>query len=161
VDGIDNSIVMTYEDVLNESPPAFKQAVIIGGGATGLEIALHLAEYGCHVSVVEMLAKIGKGLEAMTKKILLAKLKDNNVNILTKTQLKRIEDSGAVVARNDGTEILLEAERIILATGTRPCNHLYKKIKSLGYETHQIGDCLETRSAKAAIYESAVLGRSL
>ena len=161
VDGVDNSIVMTYEDVLNEAPPAFKQAVIIGGGATGLEIALHLTEYGCHVSVVEMLAKIGKGLEAMTKKILLAKLKDNNVNILTKTQLKRIEDNGAVVASIDGNEILLEAERIILAAGNRPCNRLYEKVKSLGYETHQIGDCLETRSAKAAIYESAVLGRRL
>ena len=161
VDGIDSSIVMTYEDVLNEAPPAFKQAVIIGGGATGLEIALHLAENGCRVSVVEMLAKIGKGLEAMTKKILLAKLKDKNVNILTKTQLKRIEDNGAVVASIDGNEIMLEAERIILAAGNRPCNRLYEKVKSLGYETHQIGDCLETRSAKAAIYEGAVLGRSL
>ena len=161
VEGIDNSIVITYEDVLNESPPAFKQAVIIGGGATGLEIALHLSEYGCRISVVEMLAKIGEGLEYMTKKILLAKLKDKNVNIMTKTQLKRVEDNGAVVASSDGIETLLEAERIILAAGTRPCNRLYQKVKSLGYETHQIGDCLETRSAKAAIYESAVLGRSL
>ena len=161
VDGIDSSIVMTYEDVLNEAPPAFKQAVIIGGGATGLEIALHLAEYGCRVSVVEMLAKIGKGLEAMTKKILLGKLKEYNVKIMTGTKLTRVTSAGAVVSLSDGTEQLIEAETVIFATGTRPCNRLYEKVKSLGYETHQIGDCLETRSAKAAIYEGAVLGRSL
>jgi 2,4-dienoyl-CoA reductase-like NADH-dependent reductase (Old Yellow Enzyme family)/thioredoxin reductase len=161
VDGINSSIVMTYEDVLNEAPPYFRQAVIIGGGATGLEIALHLAEYGCRVSVVEMLAKIGKGLEAMTKKILLGKLKEYNVKIMTETKLTRVTSTGAAVTLIDGTEQLIEAETVIFATGTRPCNRLYEKVKSLGYETHQIGDCLETRSAKAAIYESAVLGRSL
>jgi NADPH-dependent 2,4-dienoyl-CoA reductase/sulfur reductase-like enzyme len=161
VDGIDRPIALTYEDVLNETPPHFKKAVVIGGGATGLEMALHLADYGCRVSVVEMLAEIGSGLESMTKKILLGKLKENNVKIMTETELIRVESAGAVVARSDGTELLVEAERVIFATGTRPCNRLYKKVKSLGYETHQIGDCLETRSAKAAIFESAVLGRSL
>ncbi len=161
VDGIDSSIVMTYEDVLIEAPPSFKQAVIIGGGATGLEIALHLAEYGCRVSVVEMLAKIGKGLESMTRKILLGKLKEYNVKIMTETKLIRVVSAGAAVARSDGTELLIEAETVIFATGTRPCNRLYEKVKSLGYETHQIGDCLETRNAKAAIYESAVLGRRI
>ena len=57
--------------------------------------------------------------------------------------------------------MLIEAERVILATGTRPCNHLYQKAKSPGYEIHRIGDCLEVRNTKAAIYEGAVLGRSL
>jgi 2,4-dienoyl-CoA reductase-like NADH-dependent reductase (Old Yellow Enzyme family)/thioredoxin reductase len=161
VDGINSSIVMTYEDVLNEATPSFRQAVIIGGGATGLEIALHLAEYGCRVSIVEMLAKIGKGLEAMTKKILLGKLKEYNVKIMTETKLTRVTSAGAAVTLSEGTEQLIEAEKVIFATGARPCNRLYEKVKSLGYETHQIGDCLETRSAKAAIYEGAVLGRSL
>jgi pyruvate/2-oxoglutarate dehydrogenase complex dihydrolipoamide dehydrogenase (E3) component len=108
-----------------------------------------------------MLAKIGKGLEAMTKKILLGKLKEYNVKIMTETELIGVKSTGASVALRDGTELLIEAETVIFATGTRPCNRLYEKVKSLGYETHQIGDCLETRSAKAAIYESAVLGRSL
>jgi pyruvate/2-oxoglutarate dehydrogenase complex dihydrolipoamide dehydrogenase (E3) component len=161
VAGIDRDIVLTYEDVLNGNPPDFKKAVIIGGGATGLELALHLAEYGCAVSVVEMLAKVGIGLESMTRKILLAKLKEARVKIMNETRLIRIEDDGAVVARNDGTEQMLEAEKVILAVGNRPLNQLYEKIKSLGYETYQIGDCLETRSAKAAIYDSAVLGRSI
>jgi 2,4-dienoyl-CoA reductase-like NADH-dependent reductase (Old Yellow Enzyme family)/pyruvate/2-oxoglutarate dehydrogenase complex dihydrolipoamide dehydrogenase (E3) component len=161
VAGIDRDIVLTYEDVLNGNPPDFKKAVIIGGGATGLELALHLAEYGCAVNVVEMLAKVGIGLESMTRKILLAKLKESRVKIMTETRLIRIEDGGAVVARSDGTEQMLEAEKVILAVGNRPLNQLYEKIKSLGYETYQIGDCLETRSAKAAIYDSAVLGRSI
>jgi pyruvate/2-oxoglutarate dehydrogenase complex dihydrolipoamide dehydrogenase (E3) component len=73
----------------------------------------------------------------------------------------RIESTGAVVSGSDGSEMLIEAEKVILATGTRPRNELYQKVKSLGYETHQIGDCLETRNVRAAIYESAVLGRKI
>jgi 2,4-dienoyl-CoA reductase (NADPH2) len=49
----------------------------------------------------------------------------------------------------------------LIAVGTRPNNWLYDKIKSMGIEIHQIGDCLEPRSAKDAIYESAVLGRKI
>ena len=61
----------------------------------------------------------------------------------------------------DDEELILEAERVVLTIGNRPDNGLYDKIKALGYEIHQIGDCLEPRSAKAAIYEGAVLGRAI
>ena len=161
VDGINSAIIMTYEDALSGVPPSFKNAVIIGAGATGLELALYLSEHGCRVNVVEMRAEIGCGLESMTKKILLAKLKAHSVSIWNETHLIRIESTGAVVSGSDGSETLIKAEKVILATGTRPQNELYQKVKSLGYETHQIGDCLETRSAKEAILEGAILGRKI
>jgi hypothetical protein len=80
---------------------------------------------------------------------------------MTETHLVRVEDNGAVVANADNPEQFINAEKVVIAIGTRADNRLYKKIKSLGYQIHQIGDCLEPRSAKAAIYESAVLGRSI
>jgi len=161
VEGIDNDIVFTYEDVLNGDYPTYKKAVVIGGGPTGLEIALHLAEYGCSMTVVEMLPKIGSGLEAMTKKILLQKLKEYNVQIMTETRLSKIEDDGVSVVDKDGMKLFIEAEKVVIAIGTRPYKELYEKIKSLGYEIHQIGDCLEPGTAKTAIFESAVLGRKI
>jgi pyruvate/2-oxoglutarate dehydrogenase complex dihydrolipoamide dehydrogenase (E3) component len=161
VNGIDKDIVLTYEDVLNDDRPSYKKAVVIGGGPTGLELALHLAEYGCSLTVVEILPKIGSGLEAMTKKILLQKLKEHNVQIMTETRLALIEDDGVSVVDKDGMKLFIEAQKVIIAIGTRPDKSLYDKIKSLGYEIHQIGDCLEPRTAKVAIFESALLGRKL
>jgi NADPH-dependent 2,4-dienoyl-CoA reductase/sulfur reductase-like enzyme len=161
VEGIEKDIVLTYEDVFNAAPPEFKNVVIVGGGPTGLELALHLTEYGCSVSIVEMLPKLGNDLEAMTKKIILKHLKEKKVTLMTDTKLSKIEDNGVVVFNKDNRHKFIAAERIVIAIGTRPDTRLYDKIKSLGYEVHQIGDCLEPRSAKDAIYESAVLGRRI
>jgi 2,4-dienoyl-CoA reductase (NADPH2) len=161
VEGIDKNIVITYEDVLDGGPPPYKKVVIIGGGATGLELALHLAEYGCSATVIEMLPKIGNGLEAMTKKIILKQLKEKNVRIMTDTKLSKIEDTGVVVINKEDRKHFIETEKVVIAIGTRPDTRLYNKIKSLGYEIHQVGDCLEPRNAKEAIYDSAVLGRRI
>jgi 2,4-dienoyl-CoA reductase-like NADH-dependent reductase (Old Yellow Enzyme family)/thioredoxin reductase len=161
VEGIDNDIVLTYEDVLIGGSPPFKNVVVIGGGPTGLELALHLAEYGCKTTVVEMLPKIGRGLEAMTKKIILKQLKKHNTTILSDTRLIKIEENGVIVASKGRPPQFIETDKVVIAIGTRPDTRLYDKIKSLGYKLYQIGDCLEPRNAKEAIYESAVLGRRL
>jgi len=161
VEGIDKDIVLSFEDVLNGGSFDFKSVVIVGGGPTGLELALHLSEHEISVSVIEMLPQAGKGLEAMTKKIILTRLKENNVAISTDTRLLKIEDDGAVVANQDNQELFIKADKVVIATGTRPNTRLYDQIKTFGFEIHQIGDCLEPRSAKDAIYESAVLGRRI
>jgi 2,4-dienoyl-CoA reductase-like NADH-dependent reductase (Old Yellow Enzyme family)/thioredoxin reductase len=161
VAGIDHDIVLTYEDVLDGGSPAYKSVVVIGGGPTGLEMALYLAEYGCVVTVVEMLPKIGSGLEAMTKKIILNRLKKLHVTILTDTRLLKINENGVAVADKDHDQQFIEADKVVIAIGTRPDTRLFNSIKSLGYQIFQVGDCLETRNAKEAIYESAVLGRRI
>ena len=161
VDGIDKEIVISVDEALNGSQEKMEKTVVIGGGSTGCEVALHLSENGCHVTIVEILPKIGAPLESITKKLLIRKLKDNNVEIRTGSKLIRVEDNGAVIAGEDDTQVFIEASKVVAAVGSKPDNRLYDQIKSLGYEIYQIGDCLEPRSAKAAIYEGGVLGRSI
>ena len=161
VEGIDKPIVFPMDQALNHSSRmGSKKAVVIGGGAIGCEVALHLSEKGCDVTIVEMLPKIGARLESMTKKIFIRKLVDNGVAIKTGFKLIRVEDNGVVVA-NGKEEVFIEADAVVIAVGSRPDDRLYSQIKEAGYEIHQIGDCLEPRSAKSAIYEGAVLGRSI
>lgn len=161
VEGIEKHNVVTFSEVLHGDLPLKGKTVVIGGGATGCELALHLSENGCPVTIVEMLPRVGERLETMTRKLLLMKLKENGVQIKTEFKLSRVEDSGVIVTGKDDEELFLEAERVVISIGNRPDNRLYDQIKPLGYEVRRIGDCLEPRSAKAAIYESAVLGRSL
>ncbi|MDY6791964.1 MAG: FAD-dependent oxidoreductase [Thermodesulfobacteriota bacterium] len=161
VEGIENEIVVPIHAVLNRDRPLCKKTIIIGGGAAGCEIALHLSECGSLVTMVEILPKIGGDLETMTKKILVQKLKEHNVQIKTESKLSRIENNGVVITDQNQKETFIETQRVVIAIGYRSDNRLYDQIRSLGYETHRIGDCLEARSAKEAIYEGMALGCSI
>ncbi len=161
VEGIDKPNVVGYADVLSRDIRVREKTVVVGGGPTGCEVALHLSGHGCPVTIVEMLPKIGTRLESMTRKILLKKLKENKVRIVTECKLSKVEDKGVILTGGDDKELFVDAERIVITIGNRPDNRLFDQIKPLGYEIHQIGDCLEPRSARTAIYEGAVLGRTI
>ena len=161
VEGIDETSVVTFDVVLDGDVQEKKTTVIIGGGSTGCEVAYHLSEMGSPVTIVELMPKIGGDIEAVTKKLLVRKLKENDVRILTEHRLLQVGKNSLVVAGPDGSETIIEAQRVVVAIGTRQDDTIHQKIKSLGYETHVIGDCLEPRTAKSAIYEGAKLGRSI
>ena len=161
VEGIESEIVVSIHSILNSNRPLPKRTTIIGGGAAGCEIALHLSEYGSPVAIVETLPKIGGNLETMTKKILIKKLKENNARIITESKLLKVEDNGVVIIDKNKNETFIKTQRVVIAVGCQSDNRLYDQIKSFGYEIHRIGDCLEARSAKEAIYEGMVLGCSI
>ena len=161
IPGIEKSIITTPSEILNDRKPEKKRSVVVGGGATGCEIAHHLSENGCPVTIVEMLPKIATQLESITRKVLLGQLKKNHVQFLANHKVIRIEDDGVFVAQEDGSEVLIKAENVVIAIGNKPDDRLHEQIQSMGIPLHKIGDCLEPRSAKAAIYEGAIIGRTI
>ncbi|MDY7034728.1 MAG: FAD-dependent oxidoreductase, partial [Thermodesulfobacteriota bacterium] len=161
IEGIDSPIVITLPQIFSGDNPAIKKSLVVGGGAAGCEVALHLLEKGCPVTIVEQLPRIGGNIESMTRKVILKKLKEHNVEILTESRIASVKENGVWTTTRDGKKMFLEAERVVCAVGNRSNNNLYDQIKALGIPLFQIGDCLEPRSAKAAIYEGAVIGRAI
>jgi 2,4-dienoyl-CoA reductase-like NADH-dependent reductase (Old Yellow Enzyme family)/thioredoxin reductase len=161
IPGIDLEHVKTYADVLDTPFQHVSNAVVVGGGATGCELALHLANTGCTVTIVEMLPDIALQLESITRKVLLKKLEESGVNLLTEHRLDKIGSTGVVVKDQSGAEKAIEAQCVVIAVGTAADTRLYEEIENLDCAIFRIGDCLEARSAKAAIYEGAKLGREL
>jgi 2,4-dienoyl-CoA reductase-like NADH-dependent reductase (Old Yellow Enzyme family)/thioredoxin reductase len=161
VPGIDKPIVRTLAQAFDSEHLARMKTVVIGGGATGCEVAHHLSESGGSVTIVEQLEKLAGQLESMTRKVLLKQLRENHVQFLTGSRLAKVEDHGVVITLPDGRESFIEAEAVVIAIGNRPDNRLYEQIKSTGVPVYQIGDCLEPRSAKAAIFEAADIGRAI
>lgn len=158
---VSNELVVPVEVILNGEAPEVKKTVIVGGGATGCELALHVAESGSQAIVIEMTTKPGRDIEAITRKVLFQRLKDHNVRIMTQTKLTKLEKNGVWVTDADNNSQFIDAERVVLAIGYKPDTHVFEQFESLGCEVHQIGDCLEARNAKAAIYDAAVLARRI
>jgi 2,4-dienoyl-CoA reductase-like NADH-dependent reductase (Old Yellow Enzyme family)/thioredoxin reductase len=161
VPGVDHPIVIDLQTILNGEKPAQVKTVVVGGGATGCEVAHHLAENGCPVTIVEQLPKLAQQLESITRKVLLRELRHYRVRFMADHRLSRIEPNGVYVLNPEGNEVFLEADAVVLAIGNRPDNRLYNEVQSLGIPVHQIGDCLEPRSAKTAISEAATIGRAI
>jgi 2,4-dienoyl-CoA reductase-like NADH-dependent reductase (Old Yellow Enzyme family)/thioredoxin reductase len=161
IPGMERPIVYSLPDILDGDRPLPGKTVVVGGGATGCEVAHHLAEHGSQVSIVEQLPKIAGQMESMTRRVLLKQLRDHKVRFLTGHRLSRIENNGVYVTSGEGTESFIEADAVLIAIGNKPDNRLYEQIKPLGIPIHQIGDCLEPRSAKAAISEAAEIGRAI
>jgi 2,4-dienoyl-CoA reductase-like NADH-dependent reductase (Old Yellow Enzyme family)/thioredoxin reductase len=161
IPGIESDMVRPFTHMLNGDAPTRLKTVIIGGGPTGCEVAHHLSEKGARVTIVEMLPRIGAALEAMTRRVLLNRLRANRVEMLSGHSLLEVTAKGVLLAGPDGENRFVDAEQVVLAAGIRSDDRLYEKVRELGYETHKIGDCLEPRGAQAAIYEGSVLGRAI
>ncbi|MFC1863533.1 FAD-dependent oxidoreductase [Thermodesulfobacteriota bacterium] len=163
VSGIDNKIVITVPQIFNGVKPFSKNIVVIGGGATGCEVALHLSEKGYPVIIVEQLPNIGPEIEAITRNVILQIFKKNEVQIFTSHKLSKIVENGVFLTDTEGNESFLRAGGVVIAIGNSPDNYLFEQMKflNLDIETYRIGDCLEPRSAKEAILEGARIGRSI
>jgi 2,4-dienoyl-CoA reductase-like NADH-dependent reductase (Old Yellow Enzyme family)/thioredoxin reductase len=161
IEGIDLPLVITVPEIFNGIKTSMKDIIIIGGGATGCEVALELSERGVFVTIVEQLPNIGAQVEAITKKIILERLRKNSVRILTEHRLSKVSEKGVFITDKNGNELFLEGNNVIIAVGNRPNNSLFDQVKQVGIEVYQIGDCLEVRSAKEAIYEGACIGMAI
>ncbi len=162
VPGIDSPIVRSISEVLLEPPPPpGPLSVVIGGGATGCELALHLSENGCPVAIVEKLMRIGPRIESVTRKMILDKLAFQGVSMMTGYEVSCIQENGVALRNRDSGETFIEAGLVVLVTGMRPENTLHQALDGLDIPFYRIGDCLEPRSAKAAIYEGAMIGRKI
>jgi 2,4-dienoyl-CoA reductase-like NADH-dependent reductase (Old Yellow Enzyme family)/thioredoxin reductase len=162
VPGMDSPIVVSLSQMLSDSAASPGSSyVVIGGGATGCELALYLAEKGCSVTVVEKLMRIGPGIESVTRKMILERLAELGVTLMTGFEVERVQENGVCIRNREGDEHFLEAEGVAVVTGMRPENDLHEKVVHMGIPIYRIGDCLEPRSAKAAIFEGAVIGRKI
>ena len=98
-----------------------QNAVVIGGGITGLEIAWELKRLGLTVTVLEMADLLmGRLLDADSSRLLREQLERAGVGVETGVRIGELsgEDSVSRVLLEDGRSF--PAELVILSTGVRP-----------------------------------------
>ena len=125
--------------ILAESLP--KSAVIIGGGAIGIEFATVWSGYGVDVSVVEMLPHILPNEDEEAAVELGKALKKRGVKTYAGTKVKSVEraDIGTKVRiESEKGEDTIEAEVTLVAVGFKP-NSKGIGLEEVGVETDKRG----------------------
>jgi 2,4-dienoyl-CoA reductase (NADPH2) len=162
IPGIDKANVFWANDVFSGDAPVGKNNVIIGGGATGIELAIYIAKYGAlsleafdfltfykalepqvaldmmhkgrnKVTVLEMLPKLGSALGRTTKWVLLDKCDALGIRFLTSVKVTEIGENSVNYSDAEGKENAInDVDYIFYATGVEPNDKLYQEIKELG-----------------------------
>lgn len=167
----DNYVLGT--DLFEEGVTLGHKIVIMGGGLVGCETALHLAEEGHQVTVIEMAPDIAMETTAAHRRALKVRMglhpdlaggKNTDPGLVVptlqvSTKCKEITDKGVIAITPDGEEKLFEADTVICALGLRPKAALVDELRKTKHEFIPIGDCIKTQQVTQAVrlgYDVAV-----
>ncbi len=140
IPGIDNSNVVTAQDVLSGKAKAGQNVVIIGGGMVGCETGHYLAAQGKTVTIVEILKRMASDMFFMTRRRLMDGLRSKKVNLLTSATCDEIREGNVLVNTADGKKETIPADTVVIAVGCRANDHLYKALTGRVPEIHCVGD---------------------
>ncbi|MFF3661156.1 dihydrolipoyl dehydrogenase [Streptomyces olivochromogenes] len=133
--------VVTFEEqILSDSLPS--SLIIAGAGAIGVEFAYLLRSYGVEVTLVEFLGRIAPLEDAEVSAELTKRFKRQGIRVLTSARVESIEEAAEsvrVVVRQGDEQQVLEAERVLQATGFQP--------RTAGYGLASAGVRLTDRGA--------------
>jgi len=120
---VDDKVILTSTEML-EVTSIPKELIVIGGGVIGMEFACLFNSLGSEVTVIEMLPGIISTEDEEIVRGLATLLKKRNIQIHTETKVKeaRVKKGRAevTVANKEGKEVLLSAEKALMAVGRSP-----------------------------------------
>ncbi|SHF93053.1 2,4-dienoyl-CoA reductase [Caldanaerobius fijiensis DSM 17918] len=154
IPGIDQKNVVTAHDVLSGSASVGEKVVVVGGGLVGCETAEFLADQGKQVTLIEMLDDIAVDVGSLTRGLLLNRMVEKKITMLTKSKVREILTNGVIIEKEDRTEEITGIDTVVIAVGSRPKNELLKSIEGEGIPVYAIGDCIKARKIIDAVHEA-------
>ena len=143
---VDGERVLTSTEALR-MPALPKSFLIVGGGVIGMEFASMLSSLGTAVTVVEMLPQILAMEDPMLVRVLQGALQKQGVSFHLNTKVEKVEVSPSGVQVQIGAGVVLEADRVLIATG-RSLNSRAIGLEAAGVATERgavlVNDRMET-----------------
>ena len=159
--GVNGQNVVTAWNVLKGKAEVDDEVIVAGGGMVGCETAEFLTERGKRVTIVEMLEEAGFDMESVTRKLVLSRLAEQNVKILTSRVIFEITDEGMLVIDKKRNKMQTIRGNVVLALGARANNQLARTLEGKVKELYVIGDCLKPRRLSEAIHEGFNVARNI
>jgi len=154
IPGVGKSNVVKAEDVLLGRKKVEGNIVVAGGGLVGCETALYLSERCGQITIIEKLDEVVYDTNVVLAEDIKRKLKDQNVNILTKVNLEKIREESVLIADQNWDRHHIKADSVVLAIGYRPEKTLAKELAKEMTEFFQIGDCVKPRNLQECIRQA-------
>jgi 2-enoate reductase len=160
--GIDSETVVTAVELLRSEKKAGDRVLIIGGGLTGCEIAIWLADHGKSSIIVETLPQLmasNAHVPGQVKMMTMDLLAKCGTTIITRSRVQAITSEGILIAQNEGRENRIQADTVVLAMGMLPNTQIADQLDQKLDRVYRIGDCREPRNVMNAVWDAYEIAR--
>ena len=146
--------VVNCREVLSGEKTVGEKVVVVGGGYVGCETCFFLAHKGVDVTLVFRSSEPALDVKYwMIRSHYQDKLKEYGVKVMPRVKYGKITLKGLNLTDKEGTEVFLEADNVVLATGATPNRALVESLKGKFLEFYEIGDCVEPRRIRETLEE--------
>ena len=160
IPGVDGKNVRNALEVFGREDELGNNIVIVGGGGVGVETALHLAQNGKKVSIVEMADELmSEGIFTERMQTLyylnheyvpekaqynMAREMPDKVKVMLETVCTAISENGVSVQKKDGAEEHIPASDVIFATGMKPLAAEADSFRGVAHDVIVVGDAKQS-----------------
>ena len=163
IDGIGGKNIYTLRNVTDldkimEKIKSVKEAIVIGGGFIGVEVAENLQEIGITTTLIEAAPNILAPFDSEMSNILEAQLANNGINLLTNNKVIKFqnEDEKVLVSLENGN--IIKGDIVILAIGVSPDT---KFLNNSGINLGERGHILVNEHLETNIKDIYALGDAI
>ncbi|MGN1022280.1 MAG: FAD-dependent oxidoreductase, partial [Lachnospiraceae bacterium] len=185
IEGMDGKGILSPWDVLDNKYPDVENFLICGAGLVGCEVAMHLAEHGKHVTMIDIVPNLAPANLYGVDYSLNARLKADHVQIELNKSIRKVTPTEVYVATKkvepklnlntgkgterpydlsgpyDGGEKVFRGDAVVCALGMKPVSGLLDDLGAKGYPIEAIGDAMGARKLLNAIHEGYHAGRRI
>lgn len=148
-------------EVLAGKVQAGQNVIVIGGGLVGAETADFLATYGRNVKIIELLPSILNDGEPIPNKVIMQRMKENHVEIITSAAVQTISENSVTYLKNEKEYTVEPVDTVIVAIGGKPVKAVETMFENNNIPVHSIGDADKVKSGYFCIREGYELGLRL
>ncbi len=150
--GINGDKVVVVNNYYLEFHKVGDSVVVLGGGLAGCECAVHLAQEGKTVHLVEMRDTLAPDCNIRHRPILMQKMEEVVTVHLGHAGL-RVTEEGLVCKNPKGDEVLIPGKTVICAVGQRANRDDVEKLRLTAPFVREVGDCIRPANITKAMYE--------
>lgn len=155
IPGLDNENVVVVNNYYLEKDKIKddKEIVVFGGGLAGCETAIHLAQEGKKVHLVEMRSELAPDANIRHRPILLSEIEKEGVEVHTELKGLKVSNEGVLCLDKEGNEVLVPGTHVICALGQRANRNMVDELIDCAPYVAQIGDCVRPSNITTAVYQ--------